>query len=410
QQNGVYVLNDDMETVGVLDDLAPGETIYSARFMGERAYLVTFKQVDPLFVIDLSDPTDPTVLGKLKIPGYSNYLHPLDETHLIGIGKDAVVSKDEIAYTLGMKLSLFDVSDVENPIELHSVSIGARGTDSYALQDPKAFLFDAEKELMVLPIYLYEENPVEDPYQGDWPAYGIPSYQGAFVYHVSVEDGFVERGKITHISKEVDLKSGYYYDYDYQVKRSLFIDNVLYTISNKIIKAHDLDSLDEVAVVPLVNIPKGLTVKSRVEGVFCVDTCGYTEVVITEKKISTKSYSGGKDGFLNSSEYAAGTQYEDLVESLDLDAFFALEETLGCPGCADGSIETITVSDGKKSHTVRMEAGMEVEGFANFLNTLRGYGGGYYYYDTPLVKGIGVSEGAATPPSAGTAEVDTDGS
>ena len=87
--NNMYVLDANLQTVGKLEDLASGERIYSARFMGDRAYMVTFRQVDPLFVIDLINPTEPAVLGYLKIPGVSNYLHPYDETHLIGVGSDA---------------------------------------------------------------------------------------------------------------------------------------------------------------------------------------------------------------------------------------------------------------------------------------------------------------------------------
>lgn len=121
--NNLYVLNENLEIVGKVEDLAPGEKIYSVRFMGNRAYMVTFVQTDPLFVIDLSDPTKPTVLGELKIPGYSKYLHPYDETHLIGIGEDTKVVNygygDQVT-TDGMKISLFDVTDPNNPKEMYT--------------------------------------------------------------------------------------------------------------------------------------------------------------------------------------------------------------------------------------------------------------------------------------------------
>ncbi len=152
-KNNVYVLDEDLKVVGELEDLAPGEQIYSARFMGNRLYLVTFKKVDPLFVIDLADPTAPRVLGKLKIPGYSNYLHPYDEKHVIGLGKEAVDSEGgSFAWYQGVKLSLFDVSDVSNPREVAKLEIGDRGTDSPALYDHKAFLFSRERNLLVIPI------------------------------------------------------------------------------------------------------------------------------------------------------------------------------------------------------------------------------------------------------------------
>ncbi|MCK5233418.1 MAG: beta-propeller domain-containing protein, partial [Candidatus Aenigmarchaeota archaeon] len=88
-KNHVYVLDKSLDIVGRLEDLAPGERIYSVRFMGEKAYMVTFRQVDPLYVIDLSNPKNPNVLGFLKIPGVSDYLHPYDENQVIGVGRDA---------------------------------------------------------------------------------------------------------------------------------------------------------------------------------------------------------------------------------------------------------------------------------------------------------------------------------
>ena len=109
-----------MVQLGSLTGLAPGESVYAVRFMGERLYVVTFLQVDPLFVIDLSDAAAPTLLGQLKIPGYSDYLHPLNASHLIGVGKDAEVT----GRVLGLKLALFDASDVSNPREAFTTVVG----------------------------------------------------------------------------------------------------------------------------------------------------------------------------------------------------------------------------------------------------------------------------------------------
>ncbi|MFH1588155.1 MAG: beta-propeller domain-containing protein [Candidatus Diapherotrites archaeon] len=247
--NNLYILDKEMKLIGTLEDLAPGEKIYSARFMGKKAYMVTFKKVDPLFVIDVSNPYYPKVLGKLKIPGYSDYLHPIDEHHLIGIGKDAIESKEgDFAWYQGMKMAIFDVSDVANPIEMHKIIIGDRGTDSYALQDHKAFLYDKEKELLIIPITLAEisEEQKQEADERNWgPAYGTQVFQGAFVFKVNLSTGFTERGRITHISEEEELKRGYGYGYDYQVQRSLYIENVLYTLSNKMLKANDLTTLEK---------------------------------------------------------------------------------------------------------------------------------------------------------------------
>jgi len=123
-KNNVYVLDMNLDVVGELEDLAPGEQIYSARFMGDRLYLVTFRNIDPLFVIDLSNPTAPTVLGQLKVTGYSGYLHPYDENHIIGIGKETEYeAKEDFSWYQGVKISLFDVSDVSNlSIEAESLT------------------------------------------------------------------------------------------------------------------------------------------------------------------------------------------------------------------------------------------------------------------------------------------------
>ncbi len=259
-KNSLFVLDETMNVIGKLEGLAPGERIYSARFLGKKAYLVTFKKVDPLFVIDVSNPTSPVVLGKLKIPGYSDYLHPFDETHIIGVGKEAVEAKQgDFAWYLGMKLAIFDVSDVSNPVEMHKIAIGDRGTDSFALYDHKAFLFDREKKLLVLPIMLAEipAEQKEKPIEGnEFPAYGEPVFQGAFVYRVSLENGFEEKGRITHITPEEELKRGYYFGDDYTVKRALYIRNVLYTVSQRMIKANALDTLQELKQIAF---PRGVS-------------------------------------------------------------------------------------------------------------------------------------------------------
>jgi uncharacterized secreted protein with C-terminal beta-propeller domain len=247
-KNNVYVLDADLKVVGELEDLAPGEQIYSARFMGDRLYLVTFKKVDPLFVIDLKDPTAPKVLGKLKIPGYSNYLHPYDETHVIGLGKEAIDSEGgNFAWYQGVKLSLFDVSDVSNPREVAKLEIGDRGTDSPALSDHKAFLFSRERNLLVIPML---EAKVSSGYGVEPNAYGDYVYQGAYVFQISTE-GIVLRGRVTHLQGDELLKSGYWFDSDYSVYRSLYIGENLYTISGAMVKINSLSDLSELNAISL---------------------------------------------------------------------------------------------------------------------------------------------------------------
>ena len=259
--NNIYVLDEKLNRTSEIEDIAPGERIYSARFMGSKAYLVTFKKVDPFFTIDLSDPYNPKILGKLKIPGYSDYLHPYDENHIIGIGKDTVEPQEsetwgwDFAWYQGLKIALFDVSDFENPKEVAKIIIGDRGTDSPALYDHKAFLFDKEKELLVIPVSLCEIPEEIKEQEGDYTGnkYGDFTFQGAYVYRLSLDDGFEFKGRITHLDGDDILKTGYYgYRGSSSVTRSLYIENVLYTISNDMIKMNDLDTLSEINSVSLV--------------------------------------------------------------------------------------------------------------------------------------------------------------
>ncbi|MCW8802224.1 MAG: beta-propeller domain-containing protein, partial [Candidatus Bathyarchaeota archaeon] len=251
-KNNVYVLDGSLNVVGSLENLAPGEQIYSARFMGNRAYVVTFRNVDPLFVIDLSQPTAPVVLGQLKVTGYSGYLHPYDENHIIGIGKETDYdSEDDFAWYQGVKISMFDVSDVSNPREVAKYEIGDRGTDSPILNDHKSLLFDKEKNLLVIPVLVAELD--ENDYEGEIPdwAYGEYVWQGAYVFEISPA-GISLRGQITHMDDNTDLlKSGYRFYSGYTLQRSLYIENVLYTISNMKVKMNALDTLAEINSVEI---------------------------------------------------------------------------------------------------------------------------------------------------------------
>ena len=254
--NNIYILNENLEQVSELEGIAPGEKIYSARFMGSRAYLVTFKKIDPFFTIDLSDPYNPQIIGELKIPGYSDYLHPYDENHIIGLGRDTVEPQEEYSWTKnfawyqGIKIALFDVSDFENPKVVSQVIIGDRGTDSSALQDHKAFLFDKEKQLLVIPVRVFEiSDEIKEQNNGyTGSIYGDFKFQGAYVYKLSLEDGFELKGRITHLTDESDDDENYWYRWSSPsyITRSLYIDDVLYTISDSMIKMNSLVDLIEI--------------------------------------------------------------------------------------------------------------------------------------------------------------------
>jgi len=259
QVNNIYVLNSELNVVGKLEGLAPNENLHAARFMGDKGYLVTFKVIDPLFVIDLSVPSDPQVLGELKIPGYSDYLHPYDENHLIGIGKETTESTTgDFAWYQGLKLALFDVSNVKKPIERTNYGIGDRGTHSLALSDPHAFLFDKEKNLLVIPVNLAlinNQSPQDFP---NAVTYGESVWQGAYVFNLSTDKGFTLKGTITHLNPTLLNNQGQlnnHYDYyntqNDWITRTLYIDDNLYTISNSEIKLTNLTNMTQITSINL---------------------------------------------------------------------------------------------------------------------------------------------------------------
>lgn len=252
--NNVYVLDSGLKISGKLEDIAPGERIYSARFVGEKGYLVTFEQVDPLFVLDLAKPAQPKILGALKIPGFSTYLHPLDDKHILGLGRDTQViqQKDEqgkvvgnpLVLQQGIKLAIFDVSDVSNPKELHAITLGGRGSHAEALYNHKALLFDQQSGLLAFAASLTADS--SDPWE-----YGAVQFQGALFLEVDLENGIVQRGRVTHLSDDEYQKLGYYWGGSAdEVRRVLRIDENLYVISSSQITIHD-QSLNTVRVLTL---------------------------------------------------------------------------------------------------------------------------------------------------------------
>lgn len=249
-ENNLYVLDDDLNIVGTLEGLAKGEKIYSTRFMGDKCYIVTYKTVDPLFVIDLSNPQNPIVLGELKIPGYSSYLHPIGENYLLGFGEDSVEKSylnwqgetQVTAYANGLKMAIFDVSDYNNPKELYSIKMGARGSYSELLYNHKSLLFDEEKGIIAFPATLTEDA---GNYDSGIPRYGKTIFNGALIYNISVENGISLRGKIEH---ELNGKK-----YNDNIQRILYIGDRLYTLSSNLIKVSDLETIKELDKLEINN-------------------------------------------------------------------------------------------------------------------------------------------------------------
>jgi inhibitor of cysteine peptidase len=252
--NNMFVFNGEMSVVGSISDIAVGEQIYAARFLGNRAFVVTFRQIDPLFAVDLTDPANPTIVGQLTLPGYSNFLLPYDENHLIGIGKDVIVAEDHTdgdvpwwngaAFFQGMKLAMFDVTDLHNPVLLHSVGIGDRGTESPALYDPHAILFDRPSNLLAFPVNIAQ---VQNPNPGEPWQWGETVFQGVQVYDVSPENGFVLRGEITQIPDGHNVWD----DWDRHIDRVLFIGPDFFTLSFAQLKATDIGTLSDIATLEL---------------------------------------------------------------------------------------------------------------------------------------------------------------
>ncbi len=227
---------DRLEILGSTPPLAEGERIFSARFLGDLGYIVTFRQVDPLFAIDLSDPANPKVLGELKIPGFSDYMHPLGNGHLLTIGRDI---DEETQRDNGTALQIFDVSDPVNPVLAHKALVG----DGYseANHNHKAFNFYADQEVVGKGLL----------------AFPFVSYQSDFsstleLWDVSAKDGFARRGSVDHSDLVLDDCGGvpyeveefyYYCGYQPQITRGVFIDQFIYSISHGGVRVHSVDDL-----------------------------------------------------------------------------------------------------------------------------------------------------------------------
>lgn len=236
-KNHLFILDGGLKQVGSVEDLAKGERIYSARFMGDKAYMVTFKETDPLFVIDVSAPAAPKVLGELKIPGFSNYLHPLDDTHLIGFGYDTklepVKGQQPRVVTGGMKLSLFDVSDFSNPKEKDTEIIGGQGTYSPLQYDHKALFIEPKTNLFGFPVIRYKGI---DDFNVEFEA------EGAMIYTITPE-GITETASLM---RESDME---YEDWETTVQRIMYIEDTLFTVANSEIQSYQLDNFEQIGTL-----------------------------------------------------------------------------------------------------------------------------------------------------------------
>lgn len=216
--------------VGSVGNLGRGEQIRSVRFIGPMGYVVTFRQVDPLYVVDLHNPKSPELKGELKVPGYSGYLHPLGETLLLGIGRDA----DESGRAKGIQFSLFDVSDPRSPRRIHDRTFGTSG-QSYVENDHRSFLYWEPKSLISVPAEIFDEaNQNSEP------------FVGALALTARRDSGFTEAVRLTHRDRP-GIPDGY----TPPISRSLVIGNGLVTISEVGVLFSDLNTFADRVWVPL---------------------------------------------------------------------------------------------------------------------------------------------------------------
>lgn len=236
--NNLYIYDlESFELAGSVERMAKREEIKSARFIAERVYIVTFRKTDPLFVIDAADATNPKVLGYLKIPGFSEYLHPVGGSRLVGVGRDA---DESTGREKGIKLSLFDNTDPYNPKETYNIIVGNERSRSEVDESHHAFRYIAKHNVIVLPILLHE---------GEWN--DAPTNQGAFVYKIGPSTFELVRilshfdatslGDAAWMGRDMGDPLWQYGAFPGNVvRRSLTMDDYLYSVSNNKISIVDM--------------------------------------------------------------------------------------------------------------------------------------------------------------------------
>lgn len=273
--NAVYVLGEnegDLTIVGKVEDMAVGEQIQSARFIGTRGYVVTFERIDPLFTLDLSNPAEPKVVGELKVPGFSTFIVPMDADHLLTVG--VYVDPEGPGWGQGVQMSVFDVSDFANPVQTHSQIIGHEGTWSEATHNPKAFTYFSSQDLVALPVEHYERYFFEDGVavdvdvdeggdgqaspgeeapevrQADDSPLGEDPFRGLLVYRVTAQDGFQHLG---NLSTDVE-DMGYWPSFT----RGVFIQDHVYAVTDYAVvtaPSADIDQVTASVLLPGVERP-----------------------------------------------------------------------------------------------------------------------------------------------------------
>ncbi len=234
----------ELAVIGKIENIAPGEQLYAARFVDTRGFLVTFVRIDPLFTLDLSDPTAPKIAGELKVPGYSQYIHPFDQDYLLTLGID-VAEKNGVLTPNGIQLSIFDVKEFTDPRLLFTTKIEDQWAYTEAMYNHKAFAFFPEQHLLALPI--------------NWGS-GIP-YRGLEVYRVTPQKGFEKLGRITDSET-----SGIYSNW----LRGLFVDDNIFAVLGNAVytaKTEDIQHTIKKLIIPEIPTYRAVLKTKSMDGI-----------------------------------------------------------------------------------------------------------------------------------------------
>ncbi len=262
--SSLYILGGDMKIIGKVENIADDEQIKSVRYMGDKAYVVTFRNTDPLFVIDLKDPKNPVIKGELKLPGYSAYMHPLSENIILGIGYNG---DSQNADFTSLKVSLFDVSDMANPKEISYLTYN--DCYSYVVDNPKAFIYNSEENYMVLPLQKYS----------------------TYNYELSGYNCYIVSVKNNKLTLEYDLKHNVQDVYSgITFLRGTYIGDEFFTVSDNLTVKHSLKTGEKLGECKIYEEGKKLEVTTAVATEINSDT----KSTVTATTQTTPAYNPNK--------------------------------------------------------------------------------------------------------------------
>ncbi|OQC35645.1 MAG: Beta propeller domain protein [Deltaproteobacteria bacterium ADurb.Bin058] len=240
-ESRVTVLEDkggELVEIGVVAGLGLGERIHGVRFIGDQGYVVTYKQIDPLYVIDLKDPTNPTVAGELKIPGFSSYIHPLEDGFLLTAGRDG----DEEGNVGGVKIEIFDVTDPANPKSVTKAVVGdGWNTWSEALFNHKAFNFFRARNLLAIPVSGWVDSDDFWGYKSELALFKVTKDEIETLPTISHMNFFEDFGGNDHCGRY----GGYW---QATIYRSVFVEDYVYSLSTLGMQVHDTRDFEQGSV------------------------------------------------------------------------------------------------------------------------------------------------------------------